>query len=79
MTTDRELAALARQQVSNRVALTGQLVPAPIVTDAGELLAGIWLCGQAYGITPAEWRYVVCLPQVCADVLILSRRDGDRS
>ena len=79
MTLDRELVALARQQVSNRVALTGQLVPAQIVTDAGELLACIWTCGHAYGITGAEWRRAVCLPQVCVDVLILSRRDGDRS
>jgi hypothetical protein len=78
MTTDRELVAVARRQVSNRVALTGQLVPAPIVTDAGHLLACIWVCSDAYGITPAEWRHAVCLPQVCVDVLILSRRDGDR-
>jgi hypothetical protein len=76
---DGELVRLARQQVSNRVALTGQLVPAPIVADAGDLLACIWTCGHAYGVTAAEWRHVAQLPQVCVDVLILASPDGDRT
>lgn len=73
---DRELVTLGRQLVSNRVALTGQLVPAPVIADAGELLACIWTCGQAKNVTPAEWRQVVQLPQVCIDVLVLAYRDG---
>lgn len=78
MSLDRDLVLLARGQVSNRVALTGQLVPAPVVDDAGDLLAAIWACGQAHGITASDWRLVVCLPQVVVDVLIVTRprREG---
>lgn len=70
------LRELARQKVSNRLALTGQLVPAPIVEDAVELLACIWSCGEQYGVTLTEWRPVVMLEQVTVDVLVLTKRGG---
>lgn len=69
-----DLRTLARQKVSNRLALTGQQVPARLVDDAGELLACIWACGERHRVTVTEWRHVLILEQTVVDVLALTAR-----
>ena len=69
---DGALRDLARQHIAGRLAKTGQQVSAPVVEDAADLLSCIWTCGQAKGITVADWRMVAKLTQEVIDALAIS-------